>query len=369
MAFATQPDASCHVLHPFEELAHLAKLLELFQQPIHFLYGPSGPFRDPQLALAVEHARVRPLRGRHRQHDRLDVLQAFVVHRHTLQRFRAPPRQPPQPLLQRSQRLHLLQRDEEVLQIHAALRFYFLLEALRRLRVDGGGRFLDQRDHVALPEDPARHTHGIERLERLGFFSDADVLDRHAGHAMNRQCRAAPRVAVELRQDHAGQSDAVIKPARALHGVLPRHSVRHEQHFLRRHGDLQRLQLVHHRGVDLQPARGIDDHGPRARRFRFAQRGLHQGRDVLLPSPFSRENWHPNLLAELPQLLGGPPAPTDPPRPADAPRPPRPPPLPARRAARRAPPPPPRPRHPPPPPPPPGRGAAPGAPRRISFGP
>src|SRR3989449_4066362 len=50
---------------------------------------------------------------------------------------------------------------------------------------------------------------------------------------MNRERRPAPRVAVELGQDRAGQPDALLKPARDPHGVLPRHPVRHEQHFAR----------------------------------------------------------------------------------------------------------------------------------------
>ena len=75
--------------------------------------------------------------------------------------------------------------------------------------------------------------------------------------------------------------------------------------LLPRHGGLQRAQLIHHLGIDLQPARGIDDHGPSPRRLRLAQRVLHQllyGRSMLRPYPGPKHR-HSNLLAQLPQLL------------------------------------------------------------------
>src|SRR5205809_5226623 len=63
-------------LHPFQKLPHL---LELLQQPVDFLYGTPRALRDPQPPRSSEDRRLGPFARRHRQHDRLDVLQALVV--------------------------------------------------------------------------------------------------------------------------------------------------------------------------------------------------------------------------------------------------------------------------------------------------
>src|ERR1700694_1332057 len=147
-------------LHPFHELAHL---LELFQQAIHFLDGPTGPLRDPQLARSAQHGWIGTLRRRHRQHDRLDVFQALVVQRRTLQRLDLHPRKEVEHLLERAHRLHLLQGSEEILQVHPPLRPHLLLEPLGGCGIHRSGRLLHQRDDVTLPENPARPPGGIER--------------------------------------------------------------------------------------------------------------------------------------------------------------------------------------------------------------
>ena len=45
-----------------------------------------------------------------------------------------------------------------------------------------------------------------------------------------------------------------------LHGFLARHGVRHEQDLVGLHPGLDLPELVHERLVDLEPARGIEDH-------------------------------------------------------------------------------------------------------------
>src|SRR6267378_1694229 len=112
---------------------------------------------------------------------------------------------------------------------------------------------------------------------------------------------AAARITVELRQDDAGQPDRVVKATRDLYGVLSRHAIGDEEHFARRDGRLQRLQLVHHRRVDLQPSGGIDDHRACAYGLRFAQRVLHQLHDVSRVA--FAENRDANLRAELLELF------------------------------------------------------------------
>ena len=123
---------------------------------------------------------------------------------------------------------------------------------------------------------------------------------------MNREGRAAAGVTIELRENHARESDALVEPARDFHRVLPRHPIGDEQYFLRPDSRLQRLQLVHHLGVDLQAAGGIDDHRTGTRRFGLAQGILHQrlyGRSMLRPYSDAKHR-HSNLLAQLLQLFG-----------------------------------------------------------------
>jgi hypothetical protein len=60
------------------------------------------------------------------------------------------------------------------------------------------------------------------------LLADADELDRHAGHAADRERRATARIAVHLRQDHAGQG-SLVEALRDAHRLLPDHRVHHEQ--------------------------------------------------------------------------------------------------------------------------------------------
>src|SRR5882672_1599259 len=294
-------------LRPFQKLPHL---LELLQQPVDFLYGAPRSLRDPQPPRSREHRRIGPLVRRHGQHDRLDVLQAPVVGVDRLERLRVHSRQQAEYLFNRSHRLHLLQRDEKVREVHPLFRARLSLETLRRLSVHGGGRLLDQRHDVALAQDAARHAYRVEGFQlgrsmlRPYVFPDADVLDRHAGHAMNRERRPAPRVAVELSQDRAGQPYALLKPARDPHGVLPRHPIHHKQHLARARRRTQRLELVHQRRVDLQPAGRVDDDRAAPRLLRLPKRLLDQSEDGTAPrSALPRKDRHADLHAELLQLL------------------------------------------------------------------
>src|SRR2546426_5451528 len=71
----------------------------------------------------------------------------------------------------------------------------------------------------------------VEGLERVQLFSDADVLDRYAGRAVDRQSRAAARVTVELGENHPREPHGRVEPLRNPHRVLAAHPVRHEQHL------------------------------------------------------------------------------------------------------------------------------------------
>ena len=62
-----------------------------------------------------------------------------------------------------------------------ALLAHLLGELLGLLRVEGLLRPLDERQHVAHPEDPAGEPVGVEDLERVGLLAGAHELDGQAG--------------------------------------------------------------------------------------------------------------------------------------------------------------------------------------------
>ena len=76
-----------------------------------------------------------------------------------------------------------------------------------------------------------RDTVGIKRLERVVTLADADKLHGLADDLFDRKRRAAACVAVHLRQNHAGDSDAPVKLFSRTNRVLTGHRVGDEQRF------------------------------------------------------------------------------------------------------------------------------------------
>src|SRR5215203_4277968 len=69
----------------------------------------------------------------------------------------------------------------------------------------------------------------------------------------------AARIAVDLRQDDAGDANLRVELARALDRVLPGHRVSDVEQIRRPRHVLDGDQLFHELVVDVQPARGVDD--------------------------------------------------------------------------------------------------------------
>ena len=84
-------------------------------------------------------------------------------------------------------------------------------------------------------------------------------LDRLPGDGADGERRAAARVAVELREDHAVEVDPLLERGRDVHGLLTRHRVEDEQHVRRLRLVADGGELVHERGVDLEAAGGVED--------------------------------------------------------------------------------------------------------------
>ena len=119
--------------------------------------------------------------------------------------------------------------------------------------------FFDQRQDVAHAENARHDAVGMERLERIVFFADADELDRLPGDLADRERRAAAGVAVHLGEHDAGERKLLVELVGGVDRVLSGHRVGDEQDFLRVEQLFQRLHLVHQLIVDVQTSGGIDD--------------------------------------------------------------------------------------------------------------
>ncbi len=132
-------------------------------------------------------------------------------------------------------------------------------DLLRLLLVDRLLGLFDERHDVAHAENARDDAVGMEGLERVVFFTDADELDRLPGNLADRKRRATAGVAVHLGEDHAGERELLVELVGGVHRVLAGHGIGDEQDFLRIQQALERLHLVHQLVVDVQPAGGIDD--------------------------------------------------------------------------------------------------------------
>src|SRR5208337_4671812 len=119
-------------------------------------------------------------------------------------------------------------------------------------------RLFDQRQHVAHPEDARRQPVRIENLERVEFLTGGRKQNRCAGDSAHRKRRTAPRVGVELGQNHARNVQPLVESGRDVGGFLAGHRVGDEYDVMRIERGLQARQLVHQLFIDLQAAGSVD---------------------------------------------------------------------------------------------------------------
>jgi hypothetical protein len=147
------------------------------------------------------------------------------------------------------------------------------------------------------------HALGIELLERVRLLSHADILDRLFGNTIDRQRRAAARIAVHLRENYTGDVEPRVEALRDLHGILARHAVGDEEDLVGMDRRLETLELLHHVVVDLQSTGGIDDDHAIARALRLFDAGLGNSHDVLRIA--LGVDGHIELCAERLELIDG----------------------------------------------------------------
>ena len=203
--------------------------------------------------------RDAPLVRRHREDDRLDVLELALVHLVEPFELLAEAGDHLEDALERPHAAkHLVAREEvveaELALHHAALELFLLVLLDRRLGA------LDQREDVAHAEDPRRHPVRVEPVERVELLADRRELDRLAGHRAHRERRAAARVAVELRQHDAVEVDPLLERLRDVDGLLAGHRVEDEQDVRRLRLAPDGRELLHQLLVDVEAAGGVEDH-------------------------------------------------------------------------------------------------------------
>ncbi len=102
---------------------------------------------------------------------------------------------------------------------------------------------------------------GWKTSSASSFSPGRGELDRLAGDRLDAQRGAAAGIAVELRQDHTVERDALLERLGDVDGLLAGHRVDDEDHVLGLRLVAHALELGHQLLVDLQAAGGVDDHG------------------------------------------------------------------------------------------------------------
>ena len=114
----------------------------------------------------------------------------------------------------------------------------------------------------------------MEQLQILELLARTGELDGSAGDSLDRQRRAAAGIAVELRQDDAGDVQKLVEGFRDVDRVLTGHRVDGQKDLVGVNLRLDVLQLLHELFIDMQTAGGIEDHDIVAVVFRVANRFL-----------------------------------------------------------------------------------------------
>src|SRR5215203_570692 len=286
-----------------DALHHLPHLGVLLEQAVDLGHRGAGAHGDALLAAAVQDIRTLALSRRHRVDDRLDALEAALVHAGGVEAAQGAHLR--QHLQDRGERPQLLELPELVAQILEGelLADDALGQALRLGLVEAALGLLDERQHVAHADHPRGHALGVEQLEVVRLLADAHEADGHLGDGADRQGGAAAGVAVELGEDDAGQGEHLGELLGALDRVLAGHRVGHEEDLVRLDAAGELADLFHQRRVDVETAGGVHDHDVVAALAGDGQRPGAEVHHVL--ARLGLEHRHVDALAHLLQLLDG----------------------------------------------------------------
>ena len=198
------------------------------------------------------------LGGGHRRDDRLGLLEHIVRNVHVLEHL-AHAGEHRSEVLEVAHLLDLLNLRDEVVEVELVFD-QFLFELAGLLLVELLLCAFHERHHVAHAQDSVGHALGVEHLQGVHLLAARNELEGLVDHRTDRNGRTAAGVAVELGEDHAVEVQPFVELPGGVHCVLTRHGVDDEQRLRRFHGGLDGRDLLHHRLVHGQTARGVDDH-------------------------------------------------------------------------------------------------------------
>src|SRR5260370_1326264 len=278
-----QPHGFAFAVDRTELLRELLHRVAGFEHPVDVSGLHPTASRDALLARAVDDLWVRALALRHRQDDRLHLLDFFSrVLAGELPLERSAARHHIEHALERAHAAHLSHLGETVVERHLA-GAKALLDFDRLVLVDRALGSFDQGQHVAHAQDARRHALGMKHLEVLGFLSGPSETNALAGRHAQRERGAASRVAIQLGEDHPVESDLSAEGLPPLHRLLAGHRVRDEERFGHGDGSLQLLELLHHLGVHMKASPGVQDQYVKQQALGLLHRGARDRLHFALP--------------------------------------------------------------------------------------
>src|SRR4051794_31272811 len=99
----------------------------------------------------------------------------------------------------------------------------------------------------------------MKGLEFFEFFPDTSKFDGLAGDGLHAQCCAAASVAIEFREDTAGNVRSLIEMRGDVDGFLAGGGIEDEQDLLGFCEVAEANEFLDERFVDLETARGVED--------------------------------------------------------------------------------------------------------------
>ena len=209
--------------------------------------------------LAVDHDRRSPLLRRHREHDRLDAPELLLVDVDVAElrrRARGSSSGSPAAAPSGAASCSALRKSSKV---NWPARSRFSISACSSSATACSARSISV-STSPMPRMRDAIRSGWNTSSCVELLAGRRELDRLAGDRLDAERGAAARVAVELRQDHAVERDALVERLRDVHGLLAGHRVEDEQHVVRLRLVADALELLHQLLVDLEAAGRVDDH-------------------------------------------------------------------------------------------------------------
>ena len=101
----------------------------------------------------------------------------------------------------------------------------------------------------------------MEYIQILHLFSGRDKLDRLVDHVTNRNGSTTSGITIQFGEDYPIKIESIVKGLRSIHCILTRHGVDYKKCFGWIERFFELLNLLHHRLIHRQTARGIDHNG------------------------------------------------------------------------------------------------------------